>query len=282
MADENKYEVVHEGEETILKVDASNWLTVPSLEDDPITMSRTVDILMEVSQATRIIFNQRRDYEYDFQQTRLLAEIAKIHNRLIKEKDVMSYEKLDIAHGERFLSTKYAQLKHLLFSTMKSDPLACYVEISRLLREERIALESLKDLQAAPYQYKLINVLEYIIDLFNKTKLIILAKPYLPGYKIGTRDIYKKFFSPSIKPDFMYTKVMASYPVDGEELDSYSVGDTQITIFKVPDTIQYLYQINPPEFRLSEEHYELVDMARKIMAEHQPSKEEFTDPERMR
>ncbi len=282
MPEENKYEVLHEGEETILRVNAESWLTVPSLEDDPITMSRTMDMLVEVPQTSRIIFSQKRDYEYDYQQTRMLAEVAILYNRLVKEKDVISYEKLDIERGDRYLNTKYAQLKNFLFSMMKSDPLGCYVELLRMHREERASLEKFKDPLAAPYQMKLIKVLEYVLGLFDKTKMIILAKAYLPGYEVGTRDVYKKLFSPVIKPDFMYTKLMAAYPIDGEELDSYSVGESEVSIFKTPDTIQYLYQLNPPEFRLSEEHYDLLDMARRIMAEHQPGKEEFTNPERMR
>ncbi|HIH39220.1 TPA: Flp pilus assembly complex ATPase component TadA [Candidatus Woesearchaeota archaeon] len=282
MADENSYEVLHEGEETILRVNAENWLTVPSLEDDPITMSRTMDMLIEVSQTARLIFSQKRDYEYDFNQTRMLAEVALIYNRLVKEKDIISFERLDVEHGDRYLNTKYAKLKNLLFTTMKSDPLACYVELTRMLREERTTLEKFKDPMAAPYQLKLINVLSYAIGLFDRTKMIILAKPYLPGYIVGTRDVYKKLFSPVIKPDFMYTKLMGTYPIDGEELDNYSIGQSEVTIFKIPDTIQYIYHLNPPEFNLSEEHYELLDLSRRIMAEHQPGKEEFTDPERMR
>jgi flagellar protein FlaI len=282
VADENKYEILHEGEETILRVNAETWLTVPSLEDDPITMSRSMDILIEVPEASRIIFSQKRDYEYDYPQTRMLSEIAALYNKLVKEKDIISYERLDIEHGDRFLNTKYAKLKNLLFSMMRTDPLGCYVELIRMLREEKVSLEKFKDPRAAPYQVKLINVLTYVTGFFEKTRLVILAKPYLPGYAVGSRDIYKKLFSPVIKPDFMYTKLMAAYPIDGEELDSYSVGESEVTLFKTPDTIQYLYHLNPPEFRLSEEHYELVDLARRIMAEHQPAKEEFTDPERMR
>jgi type IV secretory pathway ATPase VirB11/archaellum biosynthesis ATPase len=38
----------------------------------------------------------------------------------------------------------------------------------------------------------------------------------------------------------------------------------------------------PPEFKLSEEKYMLLDLARKIMAEHKPKQSEFVDPERMR
>ena len=277
-----KYEILTEGEETILKVNAEDWLTVPSLEDDPITMSRTMDLLIEIPNATRIIFSQKRDYEYDFQQTRILSEIALLYNRLIKEKDSISYEKLDIDRGERYIGAKYVQLKNILFTVMKSDPLACYVELIRMLREERLSLENIKDPVAAPFQLKLINVLNYAIGLFEKTRLVIVAKPYLPGYIIGTRDVYKKLFSPAIKPDFMYTKLMANYPIDAEQIDSYLVGQSEITILRIPDTIQYLYHVSPPEFRLSEEHYELLDLARRIMAEHQPGKEEFTDPERMR
>lgn len=282
MADETSYDVLHEGEETIIRVNAENWLTVPSLEDDPITMSRTMDMLIEVSQASRIIFSQKRDYEYDFSQTRMLVEIALLYNRLAKEKDVISYEKLHSERGERYLGTKYAQLKNLLFTTMKADPFACYMELIRMQREERTELEKFKDPMAAPYQFRLINVLAYILGLFDKTKLIILAKPYLPGYVVGTRDVYKKIFSPIIKPDFMYTKLMAAYPIDSEELDSYSIGESEVTVFKIPETIQYIYHLNPPEFNLSEENYEILDLARRIMAEHQPGRDEFAEPERMR
>ncbi|MCX6709909.1 MAG: type II/IV secretion system ATPase subunit [Candidatus Woesearchaeota archaeon] len=113
--------------------------------------------------------------------------------------------------------------------------------------------------------------------------LVTIAKPYLSGYIIGDREIYRKIFSPSIKPDFMFTKLMATYPPDAEEKDTYMVGDnTEITIFALPDSIQYLYHMTPPEFKLSEEKYDLLDSARKIIAEHKPSKSEFVDPERMR
>ena len=38
----------------------------------------------------------------------------------------------------------------------------------------------------------------------------------------------------------------------------------------------------PPEFKLSEEKYELLDTARNIMAEHKPKRSDFVDPRRMR
>ena len=80
----------------------------------------------------------------------------------------------------------------------------------------------------------------------------------------------------------MFTKLMAAYPADGREIGSYSIGKVEVTIFKLPGNVQYLYHIMPPEFKLTEDKYEIVDQARTIMAEHKPTKEEFVDPKRMR
>ncbi len=81
----------------------------------------------------------------------------------------------------------------------------------------------------------------------------------------------------------MFTKLMADYPANGEEKDSYTIGEeAEVTVFTYPDSIETTYHIIPPEFKLSEEKYELLDLARKIMAEHKPRQEEFTDPKRMR
>jgi type IV secretory pathway ATPase VirB11/archaellum biosynthesis ATPase len=80
----------------------------------------------------------------------------------------------------------------------------------------------------------------------------------------------------------MFTKIMASYPKNGSEIDSYSVRNSDILIFKLQHNVQNLYHITPPEFKLPEEKYEVLDLARKIMAEHQPERQEFVDPARMR
>jgi len=155
-------------------------------------------------------------------------------------------------------------------------------EETRISRREKIKEQSAANETELRCEEKLVALIEYLINLLDKTKLISSAKQYLAGYKIGDRDVYRTIFKPTIKPDFMFTKLMASYPPDGEELESYNVGDTEVTIFEVPETVQYLYHMMPPEFKLSEEEYEILDTARKIMAEHKPKRSEFVDPERMR
>ena len=72
------YETIKQGEEIILRINAETLPYAPSLEDSPICMSRTIDILMESGPVTKIVFYQKRDFEYDIYETQLLQEIAQI------------------------------------------------------------------------------------------------------------------------------------------------------------------------------------------------------------
>ncbi len=277
------YDIIREGEEVILMIDCEAYFKLPSIEDDPLTMSKTCDLLNEVNNATKIVFSQKRNYEYEFSQVVLLKEIAKLYAQLTKQREIFSYNALiSDPQCNKCIGGWYAELRHIISDMLRSDPIGAYVELRRMIRKEKIKEEATVDERCVRCEKRYISKLEYILSLLEKTQLIALTKSYLSGYKLGNREIYRRIFKPAIKPDFMFTKLMASYPVEGEELDNYSVGDTDVTIFQLSDTIQNLYHIVPPEFKLSEEEYEILDTARKIMAEHKPKRSEFIEPERMR
>ncbi len=276
-----KYDIIREGEDIILKVDCEGCPFFPSLEDEPRLMSMVIDMLAEVGTVTQLVFLQKRDFEYDESQAGLLSEIAVVYKNLVKQK--FAYGMLAKPECARWVNPRYAQIQNILYRTFKSDPVAAYVELKRLIREEKRQIEAgittPEGVQCLQNYFKL---LQETIGMLEQTKLIQLSQPYLPGFQPGDRTIYRRLFSPTIKPDFMFTKLMATFPSEGEELASYQVGDTEITIFQLPETVQYLYHMVPPEFKLTEEKYELLDAARKILAEHQPKRSEFVDPERMR
>ena len=75
------YDVIREGDDVILSINLEDYPGVPSLEDDPIIMSKICNMLMEIKDATKIIFIQKRNYEYDYSQTFLLMEIANLYNK---------------------------------------------------------------------------------------------------------------------------------------------------------------------------------------------------------
>ena len=278
------YDVVREGEDTMLMVDLEQYSKVPSLEDDPVIMSKTCDMMIESGNITKIVYTQKRNYEYDFSQTEILQEIASLYKRLAKRRDFFSYSAImSDSTCARWANTWYSETQNIISNLLRADPVGAYVELIRLSREERIRLEKSVDTQYNACGQKFITLVSYLTGLLEKTKLITLLKPHLAGYSIGDRMVYRRVFSPVIRPDFMFTRLMSQIPHNAEELDSYAIGnDTEVTIFELPDSVHYLYHMVPPEFRLSEEKYEILDTARKIMSEQKPSKSDFVNPERMR
>ena len=276
------YEVLREGTQIILNIDAEHLNYVPSIEDSAICMGDTIEKLAKIKSATRIVFTQKREFEYDFNQTQLLIEIATIYRKVIKQKDLFGIHVLSQFAGAKLANKWYGEIKHVIFNLLKTDPISAYVELKRMIRHENIKLMDIEDVKIVKSIKTYISKLKYLYELLENTKLIALVKDKLEGYVIGNRDLYRKLFSPTVKPDFMFTKLMANYPEKGEELANYTVGNTDIIIFKIPGSVKYLYHLTPPEFKLSEEKYEILDSARTIMAEHKPTRKEFVDPERMR
>lgn len=278
----DSYEVIRESDDIIIRVDLESFPYSPSLEDDATCMSKTMDKLAEVKGATKIIFIQKRDYEYDYNQTRLLAEIAEVYVTISKRPDLVGYTAIGDHMCSKCIPNWHAEINQIIHRLLRSDPLGAYVELRRAHRREKIKRENPIDVKCGPCEDKYLKILEKIIEMIDRTRLITIARPYLAGYKTGDRSVYRRIFSPTIKPDFMFTKLMSSFPPEGEEIGSYQVGGTDVTIFSFPDSVKYLYHMMPPEFKLDEEEYEILDMARKIMAEHKPKKSEFVDPKRMR
>lgn len=268
------YEIVKEGQDIIARIKFEECPYFPSIEDEPRVMSRAIEILAENTMITKIVFEQRRDIEYEYEQVAMLKEIADLYKSLTRFKYV---ELRTECTG--WMNTRLARLQNIVFTELPSDPLGAYVTVKRLHREES-SREIPTNLQRCFEDYDII--LSKIINGFEKTKLFDKCREELAGHKSGDRSLYQKIFLPTIKPDFMYTKVTSTYPSEGSQLTGYQVGDTEITIFEQPDNVQYKYHVIPPEFRLTEDKYELLDAARNILSEHKPKRSEFTDPERMR
>lgn len=276
-----EYEVIREGEDIILRMNCESCTFFPSLEDEPKLMAMTVDALAEVGKVTRLIFVQKRDIEYDEPQVALLSEIAQVYKKVIKQK--LTRGIISAPECSRLVNPRYTAVQTLLYRLVKQDPVGAYVELKRMARDDvRASKEGLLTKEDTACLRPYLIFVGDLLDAFENTQIIKKAEPFLAGLRVGDRSIYRRLFSPSIKPDFMFTKVASQVPLEGTELASYQVGETEITIFDIPESVQYLYHMVPAEFKLTEEKYELLDAARKIMAEHQPKRSEFVDPARMR
>ncbi|MEJ2267915.1 MAG: hypothetical protein P8X70_02475, partial [Nanoarchaeota archaeon] len=121
------YEVHREGGEDILYINYMGAPFVPSLEDSPKIMERTIDALIENPNVSRIVFVQQKNYNYDFEETSFLLEIAQLYVYFLRQERILSQEKL-ITNCEEFFSSRYNQLFSFLF-LLKKDPIASYVEL---------------------------------------------------------------------------------------------------------------------------------------------------------
>ncbi|MDD9953746.1 MAG: type II/IV secretion system ATPase subunit [Candidatus Woesearchaeota archaeon] len=275
-------EVQREGDETVIRISAESVPIVPSIEDEERFMAMAVDLLIENPNATKIVYSQRREYEYEYPQVKLLQEIAGVYARFIKHSEQYSLVKLKSFGGTIDPQRAYAELQDIISHRLRKDPGGAFVLLKRAIRRERIALEKTTAPDDRRAQHRYIKLLENITEVLEKTQLITKLSPHLPGLHIGDRDVYKRVFSPNIKPDFMFTKLMANLPRGAREIASYHVGENSVIIFQLDDDIQYLYHVTPPEFQIGEDRYELLDQARNILAEHKPQKDELANPDRLR
>ena len=184
------YTIAKEGEDRVLLIDCETYPRIPSLEEDPVAMGRAIDILESEPSVTKIIFQQRRNYEYDYDQTAMLKEIATLHSRLSKLQNIPGYTALRSPEAMRCIPHWYAEVQNLSSSILKSDPVAAYVDLKRVVRDETIRMEHLSGSPCLRHQQVYIAFLNHIISLLERTRLIALVKPQTAAYFPAKKEIY--------------------------------------------------------------------------------------------
>ncbi|HUW44106.1 MAG TPA: type II/IV secretion system ATPase subunit [Bacillota bacterium] len=278
------YEVKREGGEDIIYVNYLGAPFVPSLADSPEVMERTINALTENPNVSRIIFSQQKNYNYDFKETSLLLEMAHLYTYLLKQEKILSREKLSTRH-DQFFPKRYNDVFSFL-NMLKKDPVASYFELKKMVIQERIFLEKIGE-EYKSDQENYLGILERILEMMEKTRLVQEIIPYLDGYRKGDREIYNRIFRPDVIPNFTFTRLVSDLPKDSEIIDQYEISNDEhdvslVTILKKKDESKALYHIVPPENALSEDQNMLLNLARGVLVEHQPKAEEFTDTERTR
>jgi archaeal flagellar protein FlaI len=277
------YEVVREEGHQVMYINYLGASVVPSVADSPEIMARTVELLIEAPNITRVVFVQQRNYNYGTSEIFMLQEIANLYIFLTKQEKILSPLKLSIMNSQ-YLGQRYNDVNYLL-GILKSDPISCYVELNRFIKDEKINLERTTDNLIAD-QSSYVRLLEKFNSLLKNSRLIISAKKYLNDYNVGDREIYYKFFRADIIPNFTFTRLASNLPDDADMMKQYNIGKGEdvsvVTILKRRRDAKFIYHLMPPEYSLEEDKQELLNLARNVLIEHQPKAEEFTDPEKTR
>ncbi len=275
------YDIV-ELKEGVMKIDAMGAVFGASIEDSDVVMAQVIDKLLAERNVLSIVLLETREHEYDAEQTSLLKEIADAINEILRERKLVSLGAVGGPEAQRFFPQWFPWLYNTISFQLRGDPVGAYVNISREIRHIKILHEKSPPQQKKQIEFFLSNTLEPIIKILDGIELIKIAKPFVVGYKIGDRAVYRKIFHPITRPNFMYTKYITKPPAGGETILKYNVSDSTVEIFKVPGKIRPLYMITPPEFKLSEEEYVLLDDARRALEQRKPGELEMKDQKRAR
>ena len=224
-----------------VKVNCLGCLYGSSVEDHPECMARVIDIILEVKKVTSIILARTREYEYDYSQVKMLTEVAGVIEYAIREK-LLSYGTTTASQCTRCYPEWNSMIQYIVLDLMRKDPIGAYVELVREIRRIKTKIKTTKSRVCYNcYRNYKENVLDVLKEKLGSTKLIRSVEQHLTGYHVGDRSLYRDLFMPSVRPNFMLTRYMIAPPEGGKSVDRYKIGDTQVEIFKLPHTAQYLY-----------------------------------------
>ncbi len=269
------YEYEYDEETQKMRINSMYSIYGSSIEDYDVVMAKTIDNLTELRKVVRIVFADTREHEYDFRDCRLLLEVALAIEKINRSKFVSIR---NIATCDEHVAQRYAFLQKAV-SQIRYDPIESYKWLMREMRHCRINIKN-DPQHAACYEHYISHALFPVLQLLDGCELIQIAKPDLAKHK--NRSLYRKIFHPTVRPNFMYTRYMSLPPESAELLERYKVSDTQIEVYKLPGKTRKLYQVIPPEFRLNDDEYAMLDKARKYIGQHEPREAELAEPERVR
>ena len=263
-----------------LRINCMGCVYGASIEDYDVCMSMVIDKLLTLKNVNSIVLAKEREYEYSGEQVRMLTGIARIIEDVVREK-LISYSKLRPDLCSKCYPDFSQRLQYITINLLRRDPVGAYVELTREARNLKIRMQRRTKCHSC-YKHYLENIISPLQERFESTDIIKFAKPHLSGYHVGTREIYRQLFTPSVRPNFMLTRYMITPPEKGKVVDRYKVKDTQVEIYKLPHKASYSYHVVPPEFDLSEEKYAVLDAARRYMATNRPKTAEFVRSEKVR
>ncbi|MDP7282216.1 MAG: ATPase, T2SS/T4P/T4SS family [Candidatus Undinarchaeales archaeon] len=277
-----KYEVKKEGDSTIIRF---NWIGCPyspSPESDPEAMAKIIDALVQVKDAHRVVIAEAYEYEYDNEQTAMLAEIANVLDILVRKENILAKGKMTIKECNKCYPDRFKFVEDLLINKLRKDPIHAYILLINAINGAQNNIDALKFEKCKQcYTEYINNILQVIRGYLEKTKLIQLIIPKLDQITPGDRLIYEEIFSPNIRPNFTLTRYMSRPPINGELIDQYKIlKDVDVEIYKIPGKTEHYYHMVPPEFKLPEDEYMVLGMARKIMVGYKPTSTGFTNQTR--
>lgn len=268
------YKIDQEGNKKKLIIDCRNCPYNTSISDDPRCRYHVMKLL-ETIDADEIILAEVYERVYDKQQTQYLKEIVNLlldwDNRAVWVSSHLGVKDLDC---DECYPQRHNNILKFARDLLSYDPISSYVSLLKEIKNNQIRYEEQKSKKCG-ICFK--ANLKYLLKLkkeFEETKFIQKLKPLLLKIKdlSDLKKIYKTIFEVEIKPSFIGSQLLFGDAEKLQLIDEYTVLDTTVQIFTHPEKIEYAYNINPPEYTLTPDHYFVLSKTRETVANYQPGK----------
>lgn len=254
----------------VMIIDCEDCDFFPSIENEPKMMNLVMEHIINEGAPTIIKIKQVREYEYDANQTKILVQLAQTAD-LLREK-LSRLNILQHKECKEFFTSRVGRLQDIFQAELLMDPVGAYVSLIRLRNDDKQILREGK-IPVMPRNECLdtyVRFLDTVVEDLGKLTLIQRINPDVTRYKMGDRSVYQTVFRASAKADFMGSRLVAQYPMDGQILENYTVLDpltdtpvADVTIFQIPDSERKLYHVLPIEANLTYDKLTLLNVARK-------------------
>ncbi|MFH1105592.1 MAG: hypothetical protein V1731_00050, partial [Candidatus Aenigmatarchaeota archaeon] len=97
-----------------IKMNTLGTMFGSSLEDFESCMAATIDKILELKKVSRVIFAENREYEYDWDQTKLLAEIANAMDEIVKGRRLLRVSNLSAPNCERHAQYRNQKMQEII------------------------------------------------------------------------------------------------------------------------------------------------------------------------
>lgn len=267
-----------DGKERILKINCRDCVYGMSLEDSEGCMGGVIRLVYEEPDIDSIVLSDLVEREYDRHQTMLVKDLAALY----EETRGWSFKRLVMEGCDRCKGDRSSRLEAILEDLLSRSPILAFSHLLDYIREEEDKKEASDSQECVECWHYYIENLEEVKRIFESSRFIGEFREDLHTASPSDRRVYRRFFSPLIRPYFSTSRILLEPPPESTLVLAYKVKDADIRIYLPPDKPEHLYFVSPPEYNLTSDGFEMVNKARERMVRHRPESMDFADPEKAR
>ncbi|MCD6522479.1 MAG: type II/IV secretion system ATPase subunit [Candidatus Diapherotrites archaeon] len=272
----SNYTVKTESGTKYLIIDCRGSVYGASIADYPQRMAEVIELLTKVD-VDEIVLAEVYERVYDRNQTKMLKEIANLVQQF-RVKGVWASSFLGGEECRDYLPARHDVVVSIASDLLRTDPIRAYIKVLEVIKAEKEKFSSYPpSVQECTKVY--LSTLDYIRASLESTELIQRLKNYIRQLKRlpEGRGFYHTVFEAQLKPSFIGSRLLFQVPEQIELIDQYEVKGTQVSIYRHPERIDYLYYLNPPEYSLSPDQYFLIMKTKEIVSTYHPEGLELTE-----